>query len=625
LDKFTRYVQQFEEAEQAANNGGRQESEKARDYFDGKQFTAAEEKALRKRKQPITPENLIKPKIEALCGLERQGRVDPKAFPRVPSKENDADAVTDALRYVEEDQDLDIKKSRVFENMLVEGFGGVEVGVRRLKNGVIDPYVVRIAHDRLYADPHSCEADYSDATFTGYVTWMDIGAARQKWPDKADVLESTVERGVSSSFDTFDDKPRWANWYDSKRKRVRINTHYHLEGGVWNRCVFTLAGELEESAPSPFIDDEGNPENPLIMQAAYVDRDNDRYGIVRDMIPLQDEVNKRRSKFLHLVNNSKIRVSPSVAQDKELVRKEYAKPDAVIIGEAGEVEELGNMSKEEGQFQLLQDTRATLKGNIGPNAYLGGKAGESQSGRAVLAQQQAGMTEVTPLLDNLRHFTLRMYRQVWNRIRQYWTDERWIRVTDDESNVRFVGLNTRPKVSPQEAQMALMQVQQMMQAGQLDQATAQQYAQQIQQMAQIGNHIAELDVDIDIEEVNETPTLQAEQFEGLVQLVSSGMLGAPPPPEVIEMVIQASNLRDKQKLIEIIGKMKASAEAQAPMQQQAQKVQLDAQAADVAETQSKTMLNVAKAQKEAAQPMIDAFQAGVSTILPPTGMPAAGA
>lgn len=616
-DNLSIYVRQFEEAEQAVQKGGRQESEKARDYFDGRQLTADEIKVLKKRKQPVTPENLIRPKIEALCGIERQGRVDPKAFPRVPSKENDANAVTDALRYVEDDQSLDIKKSRVFENMLVEGFGGVEIGVRQLKNGAVDPNVVLIAWDRLYYDPHSREHDFEDAEFKGYVTWMDADKAKLQWKDKADVIDDTAQRGTSSLFDTHDDKPKWASWYDSKRRRVRVNTHYHQTDGVWHRCVFTLAGELEESVPSPFIDDEGNPECPLLMQSAYVDRDNDRYGPVRDMIPLQDEVNKRRSKFLHLVNSNKIRVSPAVGQDKEAIRREYAKPDAVIIGETGEVEEIGNISKEQGQFELLQDTRATLKGNIGPNAYLQGKAGESQSGRAILSQQQAGMTEVTPLLDNLRHFTLRLYRQVWNRIRQYWNAERWIRVTDDQKNVRFVGLNTQPQLSPEQAQMAMMKVQMATMSGAVDQPTAQQYVGQIQQMAQVGNHLAELDVDIEIDEVNETPTLQAEQFEQLTQLISSGVLGAPPPPEIIEMLIQASNLRDKQKLIDIIDKLKEAAAQPNPMAEQAQQIQIAGASAKVDETRSKTTLNIAQAQREAAQPMIDAYRAGTTTVLPP--------
>jgi hypothetical protein len=407
-----------------------------------------------------------------------------------------------------------------------------------------------------------------------------------------------------------EDKPTWASWFDPKRKRIRVNTHYHIVDGTWNRCVFTLAGELEESAPSVFIDDEGNPECPLIMQAAYVDQDNDRYGIVRGMIPLQDEVNKRRSKFLHLVNSNRWRVSTVVGQDKALIRKELAKPDGVLIGEQGEVESLDTVAKDSGQFQLLMDTRAALKGNVGPNGYLSGKQGESQSGRAVLAQQQAGMTEMAPLLDNLRHFTLRMYRQIWNRIRQYWTNERWIRVTDDDSNVRFVGLNIT------QGHIALDKIDQAEKSGQLPPEVAAQYRQQVQmdpRMQQPANNVGELDVDIEIEEVNETPTLQIEQFEQLVQLASSGMLGQPVPPDVVEMIIQASNLREKNKLLDIIEEMKKQAQQPNPMQE----IQVAGAQAEVQKTQSEAALNMAKAEETQAKPYIEALKAGAQAPLQP--------
>jgi hypothetical protein len=406
------------------------------------------------------------------------------------------------------------------------------------------------------------------------------------------------------------DKPTWASWYDATRKRVRINTHYHLEGGKWNRCVFTLAGELEESAPSPFIDDEGNPENPLIMQAGYVDADNDRYGIVRDEIPLQDEVNKRRSKFLHLVNSNRWRASTAVGMDKATLKKELADPTGIVFGEAGELESLDTVAKDSGQFQLLMDTRQALKG-VGPNAYLSGKAGESQSGRAVLAQQQAGMTEMTPLLDNLRHFTIRMYRQIWNRIRQYWTAERWIRVTDDENNVRFVGLNTPPEISPQQAQLAAAQVQMLASQGQLDPQTAQQYLQEIQRRSQLGNHLAELDVDIEIEEVNETPTLQIEQFEQLSQMISASPILAS-NPKAWELLIEASNLRNKDKLREILEEMQAQSQQPNPMQE----AELANKQADTKETESKAILNMAKAQTEQAKPAIEGLKAGMSAGMP---------
>ena len=114
----TELVRKFD-ASQDASQDARNESERARDYYDGRQLSEDQIKALKKRKQPIVIENLIRPKVDYLCGLERQTRTDPKAYPRTMMHEDDANAVTDALRYVTEDQDFPIKRSSVFQNMQI--------------------------------------------------------------------------------------------------------------------------------------------------------------------------------------------------------------------------------------------------------------------------------------------------------------------------------------------------------------------------------------------------------------------------------------------------------------------------------------------------------------------------
>jgi hypothetical protein len=240
---------------------------------------------------------------------------------------------------------------------------------------------------------------------------------------------------------------------------------------------------------------------------------------------------------------------------------------------------------------------------------LQGKAGESQSGRAVLAQQQAGMVEITPLLDGLRHFTIRVYRQIWNRIRQYWTAERWIRVTDDENNVRFVGLNkTHATLAEEKIKAALA-------ANQIDENTAKYYisltaaAPGMDRIAE--NHIAELDVDIDIEEVNETPSLQAEEFQQIGQALSSGVFGMPPDPRIAAMWIKASSIREKQDMIDILKDMQQQA-GQNPMQQ----LQVAGAQAQIEETKSKAALNIAKANSEHAGAVVNAFQAEVAAQQP---------
>ena len=598
--ELTDRIRKFEESEQASQDG-RRESEKARDYYDGKQLSADELKALAARKQPQVVENLIQPKIDYLCGLERQTRTDPKAYPRTSSHEDDANAVTDALRYVADDQRVDIKRSAVFQNMLIEGFGGVEITAQRTRSG-IDPKVTQISWDRLFVDPHSMQADFSDAEYLGFITWMDASSAKSLYPAAETIITQTISKPTGSAYETYDDKPGYAYWADAKRQRIRIVTMYCRKGGEWYRSVFTLAGDLEETGPSPWLDEDGRPECGLILQSAYVDRDNDRYGPVRNWLSLQDEVNKRRSKFLHLANSRQIRVGLNLGKDANAIRKEMSRPDGVVVADPGEIEIIGTGDMAAGHFNLLAEAKQAIQ-MTGPNSTMQGKTGQDQSGRAILALQQGGMTEMAPLLDNLRDFNIRMFRSIWNRVKQFWTEERWVRVTDDEKNARFVGVNTT------KGKMAGMKLQEAVKSGEIDEQTAQQYAQQIMSdpaMMEPANQLVEMDVDIQIDEVADAPTLQIEQFEQLVKLAPM----TPPQylPTMFELMVEASSLRNKDKLREIMDKAKQPPQEPDPMQQ----MQMDGIMASLEKTKSEIAKNYAQADAITANVQIDAMQVGMA-------------
>lgn len=597
----TELVRKFEVSEDASREA-RTESERARDYYDSRQLTEDQIRALRKRKQPIVIENLIRPKIDYLCGLERQSRTDPKAFPRTAKHSSDADAATDAIRYVCDNQDFPIKRSAVFQQMLVEGFGAIEVGAQQVR-GDIEITLKQIDWDRLFYDPHSSRADFSDANYLGFVNWMDLEDAKRAWPDKENVLDAAFAAGASSVDETYDDKPKWKNWVDARRRRIRIVTMYDRCRGEWERVVFTLSGELEEAAPSPFVDEDGNPECALIFQSAYVDRDNDRYGIVRDYMTLQDEVNKRRSKFLHLANSRPMRISPQTGLNPESARAEFNRPDGVIVADSGEVEDLTSGNMAAGHFNLLAEAKEAIK-SVGPNATMQGKDSGAASGRAILALQQGGMVEMAPLLDALRHFNIRVYRSIWNRIRQFWTAERWVRVTDEEANVRFVGLNTT------QGAISAMKLKAALQEGKIDQQAAQQFAMQIQADPRSmlpANKVSEIDIDIEIDEVQDTVTAQFEQFDQLTKLIPA----APQPyiPVMFKMMIEASTLRNKDKLLALAEQMEQPQQPD-PMQQQMAMLELAERQAKVEKMQSEADENRAQTQAIVANTQIDAFTAG---------------
>ena len=193
-------------------------SEKCRDFYDSKQWSDQEARALKRRKQAPIVINRIKPKIDGLMGMERANRTTAKAYPRTPQHEKAATAASEAIRYVLDNNFWRQQRSATWDNMTVEGTGGVEVVVKDKKDG----FRITINHimwDRIIYDPHSRQKDFSDARYLGQVVWLDYEIALDRFPEGKDVLESMLH-GSS----TYDDKPRWM---DTQRKRVKIVELYY--------------------------------------------------------------------------------------------------------------------------------------------------------------------------------------------------------------------------------------------------------------------------------------------------------------------------------------------------------------------------------------------------------------
>lgn len=558
-DRLSRLVRYFESAEEASQDS-RKDAEKARDYYDGKQWTAEEVAILNQRKQPVITINRIKPKVNFLIGLEAQQRTLPKAHPRTPKHEQDAEAAGDALRYVVEDQNFDVVGSEAFEHLSIEGIAGADVSVRDTANGQRQITIKLIPWDRIFFDPHSRKRNFSDAKYKGQVLWMDYEDAAAEFPGKEAILASTLSTESSPS-DTHADVPR-IRWADVKRKRIRIVEIWHQEGGIWHHCIYTKGGILVQEE-SPFVNEDGESVDGFVFGSAFVDRDGNRYGIVKDWIPIQDEINKRRSKAQHLMSVRQTWGNQQ-AGDKNKFRTELAKPDGHVevtagakFGEDFGVLPTGDMAQ--AQFNLLQEAKSEIDA-VGVNAALSGTDGRSMSGRALIARQESGMSELGPLFDAYKQWKLDVYRAVWLRIRQYWTEEKWIRVTDDEKNTRFVGLNQPITLGQQLLEEARAQGVEITP----DMEFQAKNDPQMQQQVGVRNNIAELDVDIMLDDVPASASLQAEQFETLAGLAKNG-LQIPP-----KAIIKASSLRNKE---EILKEMQGGSEISPQLQQQMQQMQ----------------------------------------------------
>lgn len=553
-------------------SAARAKSEQSRDYYDGYQLTDEEIKTLQKRKQPIVIANRVRRKIDAMIGLEQRVRTDPRALPRNPNGAQAADIATKAMVFVDDTTRFDQKRSLVFENVLIEGVGGVEIIVEP-QRGRPEIAIRRLRWEEIFYDPHSREKDFSDATYMGVIKWMTLDAAIGLYgAEHAEMLQSTM--GAASDGETYEDRPRSSvapSWGDPKLRRVRIAQMYYRDQGEWYMATFTGGGILEQGL-SAYRDEDGATACPIVLMTGYIDRENRRYGVVQDMIYQQDEVNKRRSKLLHMLNTRQVAVAKG-AMDTAALKREMSDPNGVIevdfdvadgARDAGipAFQVLQNSDQVAGQASLLTEAKNEID-LIGPNASLLGQLQGDQSGRAIMAQQQAGMAELAPLYDALRDWTLRCYRQIWARCQQFWTDERFIRVTDDAQAPQFLQVNIPVGVDPMTGAPIM------------------------------ANAVAQIDVDIVIDDAPDVVTLQQEEFRQLAEMAAQGI---PIPPE---MLIEVSSVRNKQRILEMMQQQREAA-----MQAQQQTVQAEMQIRQ-AETQAKVTTAQAGAARDKAAAMKD--------------------
>lgn len=564
-------------------------SERDRDYCDNKQWTQEEEAKLRSRNQAAITINRIKPKVEGLKGLLINRRTDPKAYPRTQAHQESAEVVTDALRYVADKEDLDGIELDVADNVFVEGYGGAIVDVKQAGKEIeID--IECIPWDRIYFDPHSRKIDFSDANYMGIIIWMDKAEAEAKF--KTEITTDSAE------FETFEDRPRWI---DTKRNRVRICQHFEQVEEKWEMSYFAGDKYLVEPKASPYLDEDGEPTNPIELVSAHIDRDNNRFGEVRYWIDPQDEINHRRSKALHLLSVRQTSSRKGAVSDIDGMKRELAKPDGHVEyeGEKGDFEVLPTGDMAQAQFQLLEEAKRELDA-IGFNAQLSGERQGDLSGKAVNLLQQAGTLELASTYSAINQWKKRIYRQIWYRIRQFWDKERWVRVTDDFKDLKWVGFNvpaTVQSILEEKINDETVPEFERKQAAQMFMQMMQAKDPRLQEVVEIKNPVAKLDMDIILDHSPNMINVQQEQFELMANLAANR-------PEIpFTALLKLSEVRDKEDLIDQIEEgekrqaevIQANAEAeqqkqQGEMQAQMQLEQFKSQAkvkADFSSTQQK--------------------------------------
>lgn len=567
----------------------RTDGELSRDYYDGIQFTAAEILVYEERKQPPIVINRIQRAIDGIMGVVSGGKSSPRALMRNPPEDKpqapqqpqmgqpqpgqqvmggnggppmgslDAgDVASMTLRFIADTGHFEPLSIDVLENGLIEGCGAAIYEVGEDKN--VAPSQIR--WEEFFYDPYSRRPDFKDARYMGIAKWMYADTLASAYPDAKEAMDDFSSNGVLGGMPdiTWEDRPNNGTpWVDGVKRRLMVAEMYHQHSGKWWREVFYCDKQLE-SGPSPYNDDQDRPSNPIEAWSAYVNRKNWRYGIVKMMRDIQDEINMRRSKALHEINSRQLEyVNIDVPPvDNDTARKEAARPDGIIPFGLKTVPRQDVVAN---NIELMSEAKSELD-RLAPTPALLGRASADASGRAQQVKQQAGITELDRVLGRHRDWKRRSYVQMWNRARQFYDGPKWVRVTSDSDAPQYVQINEPgpmvPGIDPVTGQPTMVP-------------------------GPPQNHIAKMDVDIVLEDVPDTATLQQEQFNEFMAFAQANP-GVIPP----DLLIELSSIPEKQKFLK---KLRDAQAAAAPAKQQAEQM---AQAEQQAKTQ-KTQAEAAKA------------------------------
>ncbi len=611
-------------------------------YYQGEQWDSSDIAALDAEGRPALTINTILPTINTVLGEQVNRRADIRFKPRRGAEQETADTLTKLFSQIADNNKLDWVEQQVFtDGLIMDGRGYFDVRIDFSDNMQGEVRITAKDPLDIILDPDAKEYDSTTWNEVFETKWMTLDEIEELYgKEQADKLLFIAENGqtygrdsveyyetrygdtddtddyIGTSttgygdeyrsvkalrvierqykklhrIDCFVDKqngdmrPVPENWSAAKTKKFAKQYDLDLYSKMKKRVRWTV------TCDKVVLFDDWSPydEFTIVPYFAYFRRGRP-FGMVRNLLSPQEQLNKVASQELHIVNTTAN--SGWLVESGSLTSMQVE--DLEEHGaETGLVLEYNRGSTPPGKIQPNQIPtgldRISLKAanNIkeisGINDSMLGTDSAEVSGVAIQAKQNRGIVMIQVPLDNLKKTRLYLAEKVLNMMQQYYTEERVIMIANGEA-------------SDDMEQNEMMVINQ-----------------------QVGDQIIN---DITIGEydvvVNTTPARDSFDEVQFAEALNLRQVGVAIPDDAI---VQYSNLNDKTELARRIRTLTGQ-EPPSPEQQQLLQIQQQFQfqqlqleiaklEAEVQKLQSEAQVNLAKAQDvSSVQPQLQLAEA----------------
>lgn len=486
----------YERERQAVN---RMEMALDADFYDGLQWNPDDEAELIQRGQMPLVYNEVAPMADWLIGTERRQRADWKVLPRAEDDVKIADTKTKVLKYVSDVNGVVFNRSRAFSDAIKSGIGWVDDGARD------DPTkdVLYSAYEdwrRVLHDSAGYSVDGDDGRYIFRWRYVDDDIARMMFPDRQQAIREAVVE--ASQYHDWHEDEEWRSMestseapsgrlyphgfgttVDAVRRRLKlIEAQYRMptrtkvvasgpmRGAIFDQRDRTLINALNQvggtlidrivlrTHVAVFTEGRMLAMGPSIYRhnkfsltpvVCYM-RGKDRmpYGVIRRVRGIQQDLNKRASKALFMLNTNQIIADKGAVDDPNIARDEVDRPDGYIEKNAGkEFEIRRDTDAATGQIQMMTLAGQSIQKSAGVTQENLGRQTNAVSGKAIEARQMQGSVVTTEPFDNLRLATKTQGEKQLILTEQFYSEEKVVRLTGARGALEWIRINS-PEQQP---------------------------------------------------------------------------------------------------------------------------------------------------------------------------------
>jgi hypothetical protein len=482
----------------------REQAEKAEKMYGGEQWKDSDRQSLEAANRACLTINEIEPKIDLLSGYQRQNRQDLRFLPIEGGDAKVAELLNVVVKNICDSTDVEYEETEVFEDALIAGRGMWHVYLDRDENLEGDLKVEYWPQKDVYFGPFN-RKDQKDLEYLCKVKWFSKAKLEQLFPDKAKDLKAELDVAKDLAEDEFIHDSQSGDRYSEEEgeptyheaidpdfiniakkefrliecwrkeyKRVPVafspnEDFYESQEGIGEKSVSaikTIPGltvayqkiarmRVTTIAGGTLLVDEypeDHPDDFNIIPVYAKKRGNKWWGKVWTAIDMQNEINKRHSQSIDILNKCAaygwfydnktfpgpqeksqwIKNSSSPGFNQEVINSE--RPPTKVEGTKFPVEIV----------QLEQLSTEKLREIMNINPELLGINSRAESGVAIAEKKRQGLVGNEFLFDNLAISKKRLGRAIVRLIQVAYTPERIMRIVNNANSRSSVEIAGKP-------------------------------------------------------------------------------------------------------------------------------------------------------------------------------------